>query len=45
MQCISDESYAEDGDWLVDVRMPAKDWYQLEKHLASDLATYVINKH
>ncbi|WP_088331244.1 ribosome rescue GTPase HflX [Lacimicrobium sp. SS2-24] len=45
MQCISTESYAEDGDWLVEVRMPAKDWHQLEKHLSSDLATYVINKH
>ncbi|GAA0373686.1 GTPase HflX [Bowmanella denitrificans] len=45
MQCISAESYAEDGDWLVDVRMPAKDWHRLEKHMTSNLASFVIHKH
>lgn len=44
MNCISSESYAEDGDWLVDVRMPMSDWNRLEKRLDSDLASYVI-KH
>ncbi|GAB3013851.1 ribosome rescue GTPase HflX [Bowmanella dokdonensis] len=45
MKCISSETYAEDGDWLVDVRMPVKDWHQLEKHVTSNLTSYVINKH
>lgn len=44
MNCISSESYAEDGDWLVDVRMPSSDWHRLEKRVDGDLSSYVV-KH
>ena len=41
---IASESYAEDGDWLVDVRMAASDWYRLAKRVDNKLETYVVNK-
>jgi GTP-binding protein HflX len=44
MNCIASESYTEEGDWLVDIRMPSSDWKRLEKRLDSDLSAYVI-KH
>ena len=44
LNCISSESYAEDGDWLVDVRMPSSDWHRLEKRVSANLSSYVI-KH
>lgn len=44
MNCISSERYAEDGDWLVDVRMPTSDWNRLDKRVEGNLASYVI-KH
>jgi len=44
MNCIASESYAEDGDWLVDVRMAISDWNRLEKRSDSDLSSYVV-KH
>ena len=44
MNCISSESYAEDGDWLVDVRMPTSDWHRLEKRVDVNLSSYVV-KH
>lgn len=42
LNCISSESYAEDGDWLVDIRMPTADWHRLKKHVDADLASYVV---
>lgn len=44
LDCIGEQNYAEDGDWLVDVRMPAKDWHRLDKKLDNHLSEYVI-KH
>ena len=44
MNCISKESYSDDGDWLVDVRMPESDWHRLQKRVDENLASYVI-KH
>lgn len=44
MNCISSESYSEEGDWLVDVRMPTSDWNRLLKRCEADLASYVV-KH
>ena len=37
LNCIATEAYAEDGDWLVDIRMPAKDWQRLVKNFDADL--------
>lgn len=45
LNCITAESYAEDGDWLVDVRMPARDWNRLQKRVDSDLMSYLVHKH
>lgn len=42
LNCISSESYAEDGDWMVDVRMPAKEWQRLVKHFDTDLNAIVV---
>ena len=44
MNCIASESYSEEGDWLLDVCMPVKDWNRLVKRLDADLASYVV-KH
>lgn len=45
LNCIASEEYAEDGDWLVDVRMPAKDWQRLIKRVDGDLTSYLVHKH
>lgn len=42
LNCIAAESYADDGDWLVDVRMPTADWNRLSKQLDGELANYLI---
>ncbi|MCC2617712.1 GTPase HflX [Aestuariibacter halophilus] len=44
LNCISSESYADDGDWLVDVRMPSADWHRLEKRTEGTVSSYVV-KH
>lgn len=45
LNCIADEAYAEDGDWLVNVRMPAKEWHRLVKHFDGDITQMVVTKH
>ena len=45
LNCIASESYADDGDWLVDVRMPTSDWNRLAKRIDDKLASYVVQKH
>ena len=45
LNCIASESYAEDGDWLVDVKLPEKDWQRLIKRIDSDLTSYLVRKH
>lgn len=42
LNCISTESYDENGNWLVDIRMPTKDWHRLVKNFDADIATLVI---
>lgn len=44
LNCIASEKYAEDGDWLVDIRMPTSDWNKLEKRVDGNLSSYVV-KH
>ncbi len=44
MNCISAETYAEDGDWVVDVRMAISDWNRLEKRSGGEITSYVV-KH
>ncbi|WJG09792.1 ribosome rescue GTPase HflX [Aliiglaciecola sp. LCG003] len=42
LNCIASESYTEDGDWLVEVRMPVADWHRLEKRSDTDLSSLVV---
>ena len=44
MNCITQQSYAENGDWQVDVRMEQRDWNRLIKRVDVDLETYIV-KH
>jgi GTP-binding protein HflX len=44
MNCIASESFSEQGDWLLDVRMPVSDWNRLVKRIDADLTSYVV-KH
>lgn len=44
MNCIASESYSEEGEWLLDVRMPINDWNRLVKRIDADLTSYVV-KH
>ena len=44
LDCISEQSYDAQGDWVVDVRMPAADWNRLEKRLDHGLSEFVV-KH
>ncbi len=44
LNCISSESYTEDGDWLVKVRMPSSDWQKLLKRVDNELANYVVQQ-
>ncbi|XOV80215.1 MAG: ribosome rescue GTPase HflX [Aestuariibacter sp.] len=45
LNCIAAENYADDGDWLVDVRMPIKEWHRLVKHFDGDITQMVVHKH
>lgn len=42
LNCIAAEQYAENGDWLVDVRMPKADWNRLDKNLETGLTKFVV---
>ncbi|BDX04662.1 ribosome rescue GTPase HflX [Planctobacterium marinum] len=41
LNCIAHEAYSDNGDWLVDIRMPAKDWHRLVKHFDADLNSII----
>jgi len=38
--CITEQSYDEQGQWIVTVRLPSSDWYQLDKRLDGALSLY-----
>jgi len=42
LNCISNEAYDSEGDWVVDVRMPTADWNRLEKRLDEGLSNFVV---
>ena len=42
LNCISEESYADNGDWLVEIHMPFADWQRLAKHSEADLDALII---
>lgn len=44
LNCIAAESYTDDGDWLVNIRMPTSDWNRLEKRVDKNIATYIVDQ-
>lgn len=44
LNCIATESYTDDGDWLVNIRMPTSDWNRLEKRVDKNIATYIVDQ-
>ncbi|MDN4502095.1 GTPase HflX [Alteromonadaceae bacterium BrNp21-10] len=45
LNCISTENYADDGDWLVEIKMPSSDWQRLLKRHDGEIERYVTNPH
>ena len=45
LNCIASESYSEQGDWLVEIRMPASEWNRLNKQHDGNLNSYIIRNH
>ncbi|MDP5029269.1 MAG: GTPase HflX [Paraglaciecola sp.] len=43
MNCIIEQSYTEEGDWQVDVRMAHTDWQRLIKRSETDLQDYIVS--
>jgi GTPase len=43
MNCISEQSYTEEGDWQVDVRMAQSDWQRLIKRSETNLQDYIVS--
>ncbi|WP_340680228.1 ribosome rescue GTPase HflX [Paraglaciecola sp.] len=44
MNCIAEQSYAENGDWQVAVRMEQSDWQRLIKRSEVNLHDYIISE-
>jgi GTP-binding protein HflX len=42
MNCISSQTYTDNGDWQVDVRMEQRDWNRLIKRIDVDLESYIV---
>ena len=42
MNCIVSQSYAENGDWQVEVRMEQSDWSRLIKRVDVELESYIV---
>jgi len=43
LDCIEDESYAENGDCILDIRLNAIDWQRLIKQQGASIEGYVVN--
>lgn len=41
LNCISEQSYAENGDWIVTITMLAADWHKIDKKLEHRLNDYI----
>ncbi len=42
LNCIAQQSYSDDGDWLVDVKMLESDWNKMNKQLDNRLTDYIL---
>ncbi len=45
LRCILNEEYEQDGNLLVDVRLPHTDWLKLEKRVDSTLGNFIVNQY
>ena len=43
LDCIESESYGDQGEWLVAVRMSAIDWNRLMKKVGTDLESFILS--
>ena len=43
LNCIAEQSYTEEGDWQVDVRMAHSDWQRLIKRSETNLEDYIVS--
>jgi len=42
LDCIAHEEFAENGDWLLDIRMTMIDWQRLKKHKCNNIDDFII---
>jgi GTP-binding protein HflX len=42
LNCINKQEYSEQGDWVVEITMPASDWHRLDKKVEQRLSTYIL---
>lgn len=42
LNCIAQQSYSDDGDWLVDIKMLESDWNKMNKQLDNRLTDYIL---
>ncbi|MFT5276858.1 MAG: GTP-binding protein HflX [Glaciecola sp.] len=42
LNCIAEQSYSEEGDWLVSVKMLDSDWNKIDKQLDNRLKNYIL---
>ncbi|WP_371193954.1 ribosome rescue GTPase HflX [Glaciecola sp. SC05] len=43
LNCITEQSYSEQGDWLVDIKMLTADWHRIDKKVEHKLSGFVIH--
>ncbi|GBL04627.1 ribosome rescue GTPase HflX [Glaciecola sp. KUL10] len=41
LNCITAQEYADNGDWVVDIKMQESDWNRIDKQFEHRLATYI----
>lgn len=41
LNCIKEQSYSQQGEWIVDISMLASDWHRLDKKVDKRLSNYV----
>jgi GTP-binding protein HflX len=42
LNCILNQSYSDDGDWLVEIKMLESDWHKIDKQLEHRLQDYIV---
>jgi GTP-binding protein HflX len=42
LNCITEQSYSEQGDWMVDITMLTADWHRIDKKVEHKLSGFVV---